>query len=165
VWLADAAWNVSALDRSSLTFTNLVESSQSLADGQRIQYRFPLRPVRLAIFNAVAHEGNPDIYVWQPRSGCRPHYSANGTGFVDTVGFRAAKWGLYLVEVKAEGDSRYRLLLAGDIGPREASTSGATPSPPEHPLTVSDPLSAGAGVAPAPPAFLKLYLPMMMRNQ
>ncbi|MBL7183042.1 MAG: DUF11 domain-containing protein [Anaerolineae bacterium] len=165
VWAADAAWNVSALDRRSLTFTNLVESSQFLAAGQRIQYRFPLHYGKLAVFNAIAHEGNPDLYVWQPLNGFRPNYTATGTGFVDTVGFQAAEQGLYLLEVKAEGDSRYQLLLARDISLREATPAGITPSPPEHPLTVSDPLSAGAAVAPSPPAFLKLYLPLVMRNR
>ena len=161
VWLADDAWNVSALERSSLAFTNLLENNQVLADGQRIQYRFPLYAKELAIFNVVAKAGNPDIYVWQPFSGFRPHYSATGTGFVDTVGFQAPKQGLYLLEVQAEGDSQYQLLLGGDIGPRAASASQFTANTPEHPLTVSDPLSAGIALAPIFPA---LYLPMMTAN-
>jgi hypothetical protein len=161
VWLADAAGNVSVLDSRGLAFTNLLNSRQPLADGQRIQYRFPLRVRNLAVFNAIAYEGNPDLYAWQPWSGFRPHYAAAGTGFVDTLGFLAPRDGLYLVEVKAEGDSTYQLLLAGDIAPREAASAGSTPNPPEHPLTVSNPLSAG--VASAPSAFRKLYLPIMMR--
>ena len=158
VWLADAAWNVSVLDYRSLAFTNLLGSRQALADGERIQYRLPLRAGNLAVFNAIAHDGNPDIYVWQPWSGFRPHHSATGIGFVDTVAFEATKWGPYLVEVQAEGNSRYQLLLAGDIEASVASSSLSTANTPEHPLTVSDPLSAGAAVAPTFPA---LYLPMM----
>jgi hypothetical protein len=165
VWLADEAWNISVLDRRSLTFTNLVESRQPLADGQRIQYRFPLRAGNLAVFNAIAHEGNPDLYVWQPWNGFRPHYAATGTGFVDTAGFLAPRWGPYLVEVKAEGDSTYQLLLGGDLAPRATAPAGIIPSVPEHPLTVSNPLSAGVAVAPAPPAFPRLYLPVVTRNQ
>ena len=161
VWLADAAWNVSALERNSLAFTNLLESNQVLSDGQRIQYRFPLYTKDLAVFNVIAKAGNPDIYVWQPNSGFRPHYSATGTGFVDTVGFQAPKHGLYLLEVQAEGDSQYQLLLGGDIGPRAASAAQFTANTPEHPLTVSDPLSAGVALAPTFPA---LYLPMMTTN-
>ena len=157
-WLADAAWNVSVLDHNSLAYTNLLGSRQALADGERVQYRFTLRTGNLAVFNAVAHEGNPDLYVWQPYSGFRPHYSATGTGFVDTVGFEATKWGPYIVEVKAEGDSKYQLLLAGDIGPRAASALQFTANTPDHPLTVSDPLSAGVAIAPT---FPRLYLPMM----
>lgn len=160
-WLADAAGNVSVLDSRGLAFTNVLSSRQSLADGQRIQYRFPLGAGNMAVFNAVTHEGNADLYVWRPGSGFRPQYAASGTGFVDAVGFLAFREGLYLVEVKAEGDSRYQLLLAGDIGPLGASAAGIAPSSPEHPLTVSDPLSAGAAVAPA---FPKLYLPIVMRS-
>jgi len=163
-WLADAAGNVSVLDSHGLAFTNLLNSRQSLTDGQRIQYRFPLYHRALAVFNAIAEAGNPDLYVWQPWSGFRPHYSATGTGFVDTVGFVASRDGVYLVEVQAEGDTVYQLLLAGDVAPRTADSSGVTPNPPEHPLTVSNPLSAGVAVAPAPPAFHKLYLPIVMRN-
>ena len=158
VWLADASWNVSVLDHHSLAFTNLLQSVQALSDGQRIQYRFPMQKWDLAIFNVTAREGNPDLHVWQPFSGFRPHYSATSTDFVDTVGFQAPKQGLYLVEVQAEGDSEYQLLLGGDIGPRAVSASQFTANTPEHPLTVSDPLSAGVAVAPTFPA---LYLPMM----
>lgn len=161
VWLADAVGNVSVLDSRGLAFTNLLNSRQSLAAGQRIQYRFPLYRGELAVWNVIAHQGNPDLYVWQPWSGFRPHYSATGTGLVDAVGFLAPRAGLYLVEVQAQGDTVYQLLLAGDIAPRETDSSGVTSSSPEHPLTVSDPLSAGAAVAPA---FHTLYLPIVMRN-
>jgi hypothetical protein len=99
--------------------------------------------------------------VWLPSSGFRPHYSATGTGFVDTVGFLAEQGGLHLVEVQAVGDSRYQLLLAGDTGQREGAALADAVTP-EHPLTVSDPLSAGAVVAPDPPGFLKTYFPVLM---
>jgi len=161
VWVADAAWNISALDQSSLAFTNLLQGSQFLAGGERVQYRFRLLRSDLAIFGAAALMGDPNLYVWQPRNGFRPDYAAAGSGPVDAVRFSATEGGLYLVEVKAEGDSRYQLLLAGDIGPLGASAAGIAPSSPEHPLTVSDPLSAGAAVAPA---FHTLYLPIVMRN-
>ncbi|MBU1878073.1 MAG: hypothetical protein KJ734_03895, partial [Chloroflexi bacterium] len=159
-WLADAVGNVSVLDSRGLAFTNLLNSRQALAAGQRIQYRFPLRTGNLAVWNVVAHAGNPDLYVWQPWSGFRPPYAAAGTGLVDTVGLLASRWGPYLVEVQAEGDTVYQLLLAGDIAQGECALAGVTP---EHPLTVSDPLSAGGVVAPAPPG-LSLYLPIVIKN-
>ena len=164
VWLADASGNVSVLDSRGLAFTNVLSSRQSLADGQRIQYRFPMGAGNMAVFNAVTHEGNADLYVWQPGSGFRPQYAASGTGFVDAVGFLAHREGLYLVEVKAEGDSTYQLLLAGDPSLSAASSTPSTANMPEHPLTVSDPLGAGVAVAPAPPAFPKLYLPIVTRS-
>ena len=155
---------MSALDSRGLAFTNVLGSRQSLADGQRIQYRFPMGAGNLAVFNAVTHEGNADLYVWQPGSGFRPQYAASGTGFVDAVGFLAHREGLYLVEVKAEGDSTYQLLLAGKPGLSAASSSQSTANTPEHPLTVSDPLSAGVATAPVPPTFPKLYLPIVIKN-
>ena len=164
-WLADASGNVSVLDSRGLAFTNVLSSRQSLADGQRIQYRFPLGAGNMAVFNAVTHEGNADLYVWQPGNGFRPQYAASGTGFVDAVGFLAHREGLYLVEVKAEGDSTYQLLLADKVGSSAASLAQSTANTPEHPLTVSDPLSAGVAVAPAPPTFPKLYLPLVAMKQ
>jgi hypothetical protein len=165
VWLADAARNVSTLDSRNLTFINLMGGKQFLADTGRIQYRFPLFYQKLAIFNAVSREGNADLYVWQPSSGFRPHYAATGTGFVDTVGFLAEQGGLHLVEVQAMGDSTYQLLSAGDTGLREGTALGTTADTPEHPLTVSDPLSAGAVVAPDPPGFLNTYFPIVAQTQ
>ena len=165
IWLADAAGNVSTLDSRGLAFTNVLGSRQSLADGQRIQYRFPLGAGNMAVFNAITHEGNADLYVWQPGNGFRPQYAASGTGFVDAVGFLAHREGLYLVEVKAEGDSIYQLLLADKVGSNMASPSQVTDVLPEHPLAVSDPLSARVAVAPAPLAFPKLYLPLVRMKQ
>jgi hypothetical protein len=163
VWLADAIGNVSVLDSRGLAFINVLGSRQSLADGQRIQYRFPLGAGNMAVFNAVTQEGNADLYVWEPGSGFRPQYAASGIGFVDTVGFLGVREGLYLVEVKAGGDSAYRLLLAGTPVRSAASPSRAADMP-EHPLTVSDPLSAAVATAPEPPAFPKLYLPIVTRS-
>jgi hypothetical protein len=165
VWLADKAGNVSILESGSLASTNLLEGSQSLPDGQRIQYRFPLRPGELAIFNLVTRSGNSDLYAWQPANGWRPDYAATGTGLVDTVGFYTTKGGQHLVEVKAEDDSQYELHLGGDVDPKAAaSRSQLAASTPEHPLAVSDPLSAGAAVPPAPPEHLKLYLPFIFKG-
>jgi hypothetical protein len=113
VWLADKAGNVSILDSSGLASTNLLEDSQSLPDGQRIQYRFPLRPRELAIFSLLTRAGNADLYAWQPANGWRADHAATGTGLVDTVGFYAAEGGQHLVEVKAEGDSQCELHLGG----------------------------------------------------
>jgi hypothetical protein len=158
VWVADAAGNVSALGRSSLAFTNLLQGSQFLADGERVQYRFNLLRSDQAIFGAAALAGDPSLYVWQPRNGFRPDYAAAGAGVVDAVSFTASAGGLYLVEVRAEGDSRYQLLLGGDAGPLEISAASRASDPPEHPLTVSDPLSAGVAGAPI---LGKTYLPIV----
>jgi hypothetical protein len=58
------------------------------------------------VFNVVAHDGNPDLYGWRPLSDFRPQYTATGSGIVDALGFWLTKMDRYLVEVKAEGDSR-----------------------------------------------------------
>ena len=148
VWMADAAWNISTMDQRNLAFTNYLARSQTLSDGQRIQYRFPLFHGQLALFNLVTHEGNFDLYVWQAFNGFRPDHAATSVGYVDTVGFESVGGGVHLVEVQAEGDSQYQLLLSGDIDPNIASSSQLTGNTPDHPLTVSDPLSSGVATAP-----------------
>ena len=105
-----------------------------------------------------------DLYAWDPHSGFRPQYAATGTGYVDAVGFEAVRQGLYLVEVKAEGDSAYQLLLSGDLDAGEGTQSAITASTPEHPLTVSDPLSAGVAAAPEPLDFLMFHLPIVAKD-
>ena len=42
-WVANAAGNVSVLDKHGLVFVNRIDSSQTLADGQRVQYRGNLK--------------------------------------------------------------------------------------------------------------------------
>ena len=166
VWLADAEGNVTVLDFKSLALTNLLEGSQTLTDGQRIQYRFPLRIRDLAIFGLEARSGDPNLYIWQPANGWRPDFAADGTGPVETVGFPVSRRGLHLVEVQANGDSRYALHLAGDVDPKSAaSLSEMAEGTPEHPITLSDPLSAGVAVAPGPPEMPKLYLPLAYKNR
>ncbi|MEZ4716980.1 MAG: hypothetical protein R2851_12980 [Caldilineaceae bacterium] len=164
VWLADAAGNVSTLRAESLVFANVLEGAPSLADGERVQYRFPLDTHELAIFNLIAVAGNPNLYVWQPFSGFHPQYAATTPAYVDTVGFRAETAGLYLVEIEADVDSQFELVLSGDIQPADAAAAGAVS--PAHPLTVSDPLSAGVAVAPLPPGELyEIYLPNVQTQE
>ena len=164
VWLADAAGNVSTLRAESLVFANVLEGAPSLAGGERVQYRFPLDTHELAIFNLIAVAGNPNLYVWQPFSGFHPQYAATTPAYVDTVGFRAETAGLYLVEIEADGDSQFELVLSGDIQPADAAAAGAVS--PAHPLTVGDPLSAGVAVAPLPPGELyEIYLPNVQTQE
>lgn len=164
VWLADAAWNISTLDRRSLAYTNLLQGNQFLADGDRVQYRFLLAQDDTAVFAAASLQGEPGLYVWRPRSGFHPEYVATDAGVVNAVRLTADRHGLYLVEVKALGDSRYQLLLGGDVDRQANAAVALAASAPEHPLTVSDPLNAGAGSAPLPPTFQRFYLPVITHN-
>ncbi len=164
VWVKDRAGNVSQLDESSMAFANQLAVREPLAAGQGDQYRFTMEPWDLAVFNAVADSGDPDLFAWEPRTGHYPWYLSMGLGLVDTIALRAQTDGVYLVEVAAHGDSAYTMLLANPATVAEVSAPEAVvKSWPDHPLAVSDPLSAGqAGtVGPLLPI---LYLPVMFRN-
>jgi len=172
VWVADANLNVSSLTESSLEFTNYIGGSQSLAAGQRVQYRFHLRPGDLALFTLIASKGDPDLYLWSPLHAFRPDRISIGVDAVDALGFWVEEEGLYLLEVGAQVDSKYRLAFAGDIGLASRSPAASPPNPrllskmlPMHPLTVSDPLSAGVASAPSFSTLQRIFLPLIFRSK
>jgi uncharacterized repeat protein (TIGR01451 family) len=173
VWVADGAHNVSLLDEGSLTYTNLVGSNQSLPDGGRTQYRFEMDMGDLAAFYVTTLAGNADLYMWKPQQAFRPNYWSNGPGGAGT-GDEIIEWldegGRYLLEVQAVGDSQYQLTIAdeslADIENRTSQAhllSFAEKDRPQHPLTISDPLSAGqAGALPG--LAYEFYLPVVAKN-
>jgi uncharacterized repeat protein (TIGR01451 family) len=164
-WVADGAGNVSTLDEHGLAFTNLLARDQALADGLRHQYRFDLDTGNLVIYNLAALAGDPDMYVWSPRHALLPNHAAEGDGLVDVIGFWPEGQGVHLLEVVARGDSVYQLLPApqpeADLaGPQDQTAdNGGRPS---RPLTVSDPLSAGAEVDAPVLALHRNYLPVVL---
>ena len=69
-----------------------------------------------------------------------------------------------LLEVQAVGASEYQLILSGqgsDIA--ETSRSPVVKPRPQHPLVISDPLSAGQ-IGTVVTLRPKIYLPVMLRN-
>jgi len=168
LWVADAAGNVSPLDEHSLGFVNRIDGPQSLADGQRVQYRgfVDAGTWVLGVLKTVA--GDPDMYVWQPHSSFRPDRFSNETvdpGQSEDLGTDfTSQSGRVLLDVQAVGASDYELALNGDVGSEPNAVQAlAVKERPAHPLTVSDPLSAGQ-VGPAVTLRSKIYLPVMYRN-
>ena len=168
VWVADSSHNISTLDEHGLVFVNSFDGSQTLADGQRVQYRGDLDEGAWLAGILTTISGDPDIYAWKPRNGFRPDAYRNDTvspGQTEDLGHRfVQESGRFLLEVQAVGDSEYRLTLSGE-GPKmaKASRALAVKPRPEHPLVISDPLSAGQ-VGPVDALQPKIYLPLMFRN-
>ena len=83
-----------------------------------------------------------------------------------TVGLRSDMDGVFLAEVGANGDSAYTFLLPGAASATASSpvplSGAAAKTKPEHPLAVSDPLSAGQAAAPGLELW-RTYLPMVAR--
>jgi hypothetical protein len=168
VWVADPALNISTLDEHDLIFVNRLDGSQALANGQRVQYRGDLEEGAWLGGLLTTLTGDPDLYAWRPRNGFRPDAYRNDTvspGQTEDLGHRfVQESGRYLLEVQAVGDSEYRLILNGE-GPEmvEPSRSPAVKPRPEHPLVISDPLSAGQ-VGAIEVLQPKSYLPVLFRN-
>jgi uncharacterized repeat protein (TIGR01451 family) len=167
VWVADDAWNVSTLDEYSLAFTNLLAEQDLLPDGQRRQYRFELAAGSLAIYNLLAHRGDPDLYVWEPRHAFRPNHAAENTQLVDALGLRPQEQGIHLLEVMSRGESEYDLWLARPDTVEALASVATLPGSkarPEHPLTVSDPLSAGVGTRAPGLTLYRYYIPVAFKD-
>ena len=78
--VASEAGNTSNLDEHRLAFINLVGGSQSLADGQRVQYRFDAPRGAPAGAYVTALEGDPDLYAWMQRRSGERAVTLHGTG-------------------------------------------------------------------------------------
>ena len=163
-WVADAARNVSRLDEGSLAFTNRLIEDNLLA-AQRRQYRFAFDE-GLEVFNLLTTSGQADLYAWLPGQGGSPAYTAEGSDYLKALGIPIVLEGLYQLETVAGQDTAYTLIYA--TPPKDASAASATngarqaAAPPERPLTMTTPLTAGAGAAPE--LVLKpVYLPIIFR--
>jgi uncharacterized repeat protein (TIGR01451 family) len=180
LWVASGDQQVSQLNDGNMIYTNLASpAGQALSAGQRVQYRVPLRPGDLAIFDLVTRSGDADLYVWKPRFAFRPHFFSNDaqTGFhLDAVGFLAEEERVHIVEVEAVSDGTiYRLVTAGDMAaiqtvddplPRSTHLTLAEKDRPAHPLTLSTPYSlADAGTLPESPLLSQhdIYMPLVFR--
>ena len=169
VWVADAAGNISTLEEPATPFVNRVDENQVLADGQRIQYRALLDMGSIVWASLKTVSGDPDLYAWGPRNGFWPDRSANATlrpgGSEELATDSESGTGRYIIEVQAVEASEYGLSFPGTGSETAVSAAGraVTKPRPEHPLTISDPLSAGQ-VGPAVTLGNKSYLPLIFRS-
>ena len=90
---------------------------------------------------------DPDRYIWDPLYGSQPdHYVSNSVapGQSGSLGGKlAVPTGLALVDVLAWGDSQYQIAFAQDSAVSIVAAQAVTKTRPQHPLVISDPLSAG----------------------
>ena len=170
-WVADASGNVSVFDEAGMCAVNRVDDTQTLAAGQRIQYRGDEEQGTLVIAYLTTVTGDPDIYAWAPFNAFRPDLASDqdvGPGGTEDLGGRELqRSGRFLLEVHAAGPSEYSLSVAGfkAQSARAAGMAVRSDKPrPQHPLLVSDPLSAGE-LGPTPAVVTKLYLPTISRDE
>ena len=133
-----------------------------------MQYRGDLKRGTWIAAVLTTLSGDPDMYVWRPRNGFRPDVHRNDTvlpGQTEDLGHRfVQESGRYLLEVQAVGASEYQLILGGQSPAMvETSRAPAIKPRPQHPLVISDPLSAGQ-IGTVVTLRPKIYLPVMLRN-
>jgi uncharacterized repeat protein (TIGR01451 family) len=147
VWVKDRAGNISTLDENTLAFINRMDGPQALADGERIQYRGILEEGLEMWASLRTLSGDPDVFVWRPRNAFWPDRIANATvapGQVEESAYQhIQQTGLYLIDIQAFGRSEFEFLIGGSDQRSDPRSAAETKPIPAHPLTVSDPLSAG----------------------
>jgi uncharacterized repeat protein (TIGR01451 family) len=169
VWVADGSGNISVLNEHALAFVNRMDSSQALADGQRIQYRAFLEEGTEMFAALKTLSGDPDMRIWRPRNAFWPDRYSDAAvlpGQVENLGYEQLEYsGRYLLEVQAIGASEYELILnrsRPQMGADMTRHAQAIKPQPEHPLVISDPLSANQVGASVEPHY-RFYLPVMLR--
>jgi hypothetical protein len=166
VWAADATGNVSTLNELNQVWVNRMDASQSLPAGARAQYRGLANEGMQVELEIRTLAGDPDMYVWKPRSAFRPDGYTDARvapGQVETIGYtRLLESGRFVVEVGAVGASEYSFSMTGLPVPTPAAAATSVKARPDHPLAVSDPLSARQ-VGPAATLGYRARLPVIAR--
>ena len=122
VWVADAAHNVSELDRNALDFASLVQPGATIARKQMVPYLVYYPAGVTVTAQLTSTVGDADLYVWHPhnflwpdRKSIRPRPDA------DAVTFTTTRAGIYLFLVRGYTDATYDLSIEPAGGPRAGS--------------------------------------------
>lgn len=165
VWVRDAAGNVSTLDEGGMIFVNRGNDSQALADGQRVQYRGSPEPNAWIVALLTTLAGDPDMYIWEPYNGFQADHFVNASvapGQTESAGGKLmASTGVALVDVVAVGASEYQLSFSRDDMASVTTAHTISKVRPQHPLVVSDPLSAGVARTPGGAPTFSSHLPLI----
>jgi len=169
IWVRDAAGNLSTLDEGSLAFANRWDGNQSLAAEERVQFRGRLPQGSLVAGLLTTVRGDPDLFAWRPDNGFLPNLISNASvpaGETEQLGEQMVqRIGVFLVEVHAAGASEYQISFIGS-GPDAAAAQAAALKPlPKHPLTVSDPLSAGVAGHPEETPVEWIRVPLLFNSR
>ncbi len=181
VWVADAAHNVSELDRNALDFASLVRPGANVAQGQAVPYLVYYPAGVTVTAQLTSTVGDADLYVWYPHNFLSPdRKSIQPISETDAVTFTTPEAGIYLFLVRGYTDATYDLSIDPAGGPRvqsdawsgrdHAAISAAAPaavSAKPDPVTL-EPLLSQAGLDPlataaAPDGFYQVYLPIVVR--
>ncbi len=167
VWVADEAGNISILTRSSLDFVSLLLPGETVAFGGIDAYLVAYKVGEQVTARLETVSGDADLYVWYPGNLGWPDGAStlDGTA-VDTLSFTTPRAGIYLFVVYGAARSTYNLSITpGGVSVAETATTLAAGKPPT--LTTEPVISQAGidpmGVAEAPPAIVRIVLPIVVR--
>jgi uncharacterized repeat protein (TIGR01451 family) len=184
VWVADAARNVSELDRNALDFASLVQPGAPVARKQVVPYLVYYPAGVTVTAQLTSTVGDADLYVWHPRNFLWPdRKSLRPRPEADAVTFTTTRAGIYLFLVRGYADATYDLSIEPAGGPRAGSDTWGGGGGDHHtalnlaaPAAVAakpdeltlEPLLSQSGLdplvtAPAPDGFNQVYLPIVIR--
>lgn len=157
VWVADAAWNISAPAQAMI---NLVPDNADIGQGETHQYRRNLNVGEELNVEVEPHMGDPDLYVWAPGNAGAPDWWSQHVAATDAVTITAPLDGLYLIEVHGYTGAAYGLHMG--MGGSLAATLSGSPSQakelPAEPLVLTTPEADEA-----PRAGFRINLPLLTR--
>jgi hypothetical protein len=107
------------------------------------------------------------MYIWEPYNGFQADHYVNESvapGQSESAGGKLTMpTGLNLLDVLAVGDSQYQLSIAQDAAVSIAAAHTTAKVRPQHPLVLSDPLSAGVVRAPQELPAYRAFLPVLTK--
>jgi uncharacterized repeat protein (TIGR01451 family) len=182
VWVADAAHNISELNRNALDFASLVQPEATVAQKHVVPYLVYYPAGVTVTAQLTSTVGDADLYLWYPHNFFWPdRKSVQPISGTDVITFTTPRAGIYLFLVRGYTDATYDLSIEPAGGPRAGSDPGDDGGDPHATINLPapsaamakpddltlEPLLSQSGLdplvtAPAPDGFYKVYLPIVI---
>jgi hypothetical protein len=179
IWVADAAHNISELDRNAIDFASLTLPNATVDHNGYVPYLVYYDAGVTVTAVLTPTSGDADLFVWHPRNFLWPDETSVGPlTATQSISFTTPRAGTYVFLVHGEPAATYDLSIEPGGGPRavwhmpqdqqavilSAPQSMAAPTsiPSFEPILSQsglDPLAT----APLPDGFYTVYLPIAVR--
>ncbi|MCL5996764.1 MAG: DUF11 domain-containing protein [Chloroflexi bacterium] len=147
VWVADAASNISHLDRQAMDFASLLLQPASVPQSGLVPYLVHFAAGVSVSATLTPLSGDPDLYVWYPSSFGRPDLkSTQPSTTTDTINFITPRAGTFLFMVHGYQASTYNLSITPGGGQMIVLTSYATTDKPGE--LSNEPVLSQSGLDP-----------------
>jgi hypothetical protein len=178
VWVADAAHNISHMDRRAIDFASLLLPNETVPLHGVVPYLVYYDAGVNVTATLTPTSGDADLYVWYPHSFFWPDQrSTLPLTMTDVVTFTTPRAGVYLFIVHGHTAATYDLSIEPGGGPRVGLSPDAAPDvdnsivyapTPKPDELLLEPVLSQSGADPladpsAPTGFYDIYLPIAVR--